>query len=203
MSSRQWIASLFLVGSVGCAGQTDATMDPAPSEPALQTQSQQTSEPSVEQPLVEPVSEDAGSPTPAADSAPPPPSVVWRKANLTHYTSYPAPGSEECTSYNGCTWAGQFAAFPGEKKSKSWVQANNIASVHSKDFASYEGKTLRLRKGARQIDVKVYDMCADSDCSGCCTRNSSETGFLIDLESYTADRFGADDGTVEWTCVDC
>jgi hypothetical protein len=46
-------------------------------------------------------------------------------------------------------------------------------------------------------------MCSDSDCSGCCTANSRETGFLIDLESYTADRFGATGGTVDWACLDC
>ena len=116
--------------------------------------------------------------------------------------SYPAPGSEECIEYNGCEWAGQFSALPS-KMPESWVQANNIASVHSKDFAAYKLKTLRLRQGTKQIDVKVYDMCADSDCSGCCTKNSSSTGFLIDIEKYTAARFGTKSGVVEWTCLDC
>ena len=35
------------------------------------------------------------------------------------------------------------------------------------------------------------------------SRNAASTGFLIDLESYTADRFGQGDGIVDWTCVDC
>jgi hypothetical protein len=126
----------------------------------------------------------------------------WQQANLTWYTSYPDPGSEECIVYNGCTWAGQFAALDGVQP-ESWVAANNIAAVHSKDFEQYKLKTLRLRKGSAEIDVKVYDMCADSDCSGCCTANSASTGFLIDLESYTAERFGVWDGTVEWRCLDC
>lgn len=129
-------------------------------------------------------------------------SSAWRKANLTYYTSYPDPGSEECIKYSGCTWAGQFAALPS-KMPESWVAANNIASVHSKDFAAYKLKTLRLRQGDKQIDVKVYDECADSDCSGCCTANSKSTGFLIDLESYTAARFGTNSGIVEWVCLDC
>ena len=129
-------------------------------------------------------------------------SLTWRKANLTTFTSYPDPGSEECVKYNGCTWAGQFAALD-DKKSESWVKSHDIASVHSKDFGKYELKTLRLRQGSRQIDVTVYDMCADSDCSGCCTKNASSTGFLIDLEKFTAQRFGSDDGVVEWACLDC
>lgn len=129
-------------------------------------------------------------------------SSTWRKANLTTFTSYPDPGSEECIAYSGCTWAGQFAALDG-KQPESWVKANNIAAVHSKDFGTYELKTLRLRQGTKEIDVKVYDMCADSDCSGCCTANAKSTGFLIDIEKYTAERFGTSSGTVEWTCLDC
>jgi len=127
---------------------------------------------------------------------------AWRKANLTWYTSYPDPGSEECIKYSGCEWSGQFAALPS-KMPESWVKANNIASVHSKDFAAYKLHTLRLRQGTHQIDVKVYDMCADSDCSGCCTANSKSTGFLLDIEKYTAERFGANSGIVEWVCLDC
>jgi len=75
--------------------------------------------------------------------------------------------------------------------------------VHAKDFAKYKLKTLRLKQGSRQIDVKVYDMCSDSDCSGCCTANSKQTGFLIDIESYTAQRFGTSSGIVDWACLDC
>lgn len=125
-----------------------------------------------------------------------------RKANLTWFTSYPDPGSEECIEYNGCTWAGQFAALDG-KQPESWVKANNIAAVHERDFAKYKLKTLRLKQGTRQIDVKVYDMCSDSDCDGCCTKNAAATGFLIDIEKYTAERFGTNSGTVDWTCLDC
>lgn len=137
-------------------------------------------------------------PTPSEPSS----KLVWKRANLTYFSSYPAPGSDECLNYNGCTWAGQFAGLSG-KQPESWVRANNIAAVHSKDFATYKLKTLRLVQGSKQIDVKVYDMCADSDCSGCCTANSRETGFLIDLESYTAERFGSSSGIVQWACLDC
>jgi hypothetical protein len=123
-------------------------------------------------------------------------------AQLTWYTSYPDPNSEECVQYNGCTWAGQFAALNG-KQPESWVKANNIAAVHEKDFATYKLKTLRLTQGYRQIDVKVYDMCSDSDCNGCCTQNAKPSGFLIDIESYTSERFESGSGQVSWICLDC
>ncbi|WP_437547167.1 hypothetical protein WME97_44490 [Sorangium sp. So ce367] len=47
-------------------------------------------------------------------------------------------------------------------------------------------------------------MCSDSDCSGCCTRNAQPSGYLIDIEKYTAQRFGVSaSGQVEWRCLDC
>jgi hypothetical protein len=126
----------------------------------------------------------------------------WKTANLTNYESYPDPNSEECVEFNGCTWAGMFAALDG-KQTEQWVMEHNIIAVHQKDFDTYELKTLRLRMGDKEIDAVVYDMCADSDCDGCCTENSAETGFLIDIEKYTMQRFGAGDGIVEWACIDC
>ncbi len=130
--------------------------------------------------------------------------LVWSQANLTNYTSYPDPNSEECIEYNGCTWAGYFAALP-DKQTPEWVQTHDIIAVHEKDFAKYELKTLRLRQGDKQIDAVVYDMCADSDCDGCCTENATQNGlnFLIDIESFSMGRFGTGDGIVEWACVDC
>lgn len=131
------------------------------------------------------------------------PEEVWNQASLTWFESYPDPGSPECVEFNGCTWAGQFAALDG-KQSEQWVKDHNIAAIHSKDFETYKLKTLRLRKDGHEIDVTVYDMCADSDCSGCCTENAKPSGFLIDVEKYTAERFGVEiDGQVEWRCLDC
>ncbi len=127
---------------------------------------------------------------------------TWKKANLTNYESYPDPGSDECLYFNGCQWEGLFA-FLDDKQPESWVMANNIASVHSKDSTVYKLKTLRLRKDNNTIDVVVYDYCSDSDCDGCCTEDSIETGFLIDIEKYTMERFGSGDGIVDWKCLDC
>lgn len=128
--------------------------------------------------------------------------LPWRKARLTWYTSYPDPNSEECIKYNGCTWAGQFAALG--KKPESWVAANNLIAVHSRDFNTYKLKTFRLKYKEWQIDAQVVDMCSDSDCNGCCTQNANTGGgFLIDLESYGVKRFGLDDGQIEWACLNC
>lgn len=122
---------------------------------------------------------------------------AWYRANLTNYESYPAPGSEECLEFNGCTWAGQFYGLP-DKMPESWVMANNIASVHLKDWNWLGMKTLNLRQGTKRITVKVYDGCSDSDCDGCCTQNLGGDGYLIDLEKYTKNRFGSGSGTVEF-----
>ncbi|HUQ03713.1 MAG TPA: hypothetical protein VM261_14550 [Kofleriaceae bacterium] len=128
--------------------------------------------------------------------------LTWRDANLTNFTSYPEPGSEECEDFSGCEYAGRFAFVDGQQ-SEEWVMQHNIAAVHSDDADAYALKTLRVRSGANRIDVTVYDMCSDSDCGGCCTRNSAQTGFLIDLESYTAARFGVEHDIVEFACLDC
>ena len=101
-------------------------------------------------------------------------------------------------------WAGQFAFVSGTQ-SESWVMSHNIIAIHEKDAGTYKLKTLRLRQGTKQIDAKVYDMCSDSDCSGCCTENATQNGlnFLIDVEKYTKARFGTGEGIVDWACLDC
>lgn len=129
--------------------------------------------------------------------------TVWHQANLTWYTSWPEPDSEECIEYNGCTWAGYFAGINGQQ-TEEWVSQHNIIAVHEKDWEQYRLKTFRLRMNGSTIDAVVYDMCSDSDCDGCCTENAGEIGFLIDIEKYTRERFdGNGDGVVEWTCLDC
>lgn len=129
--------------------------------------------------------------------------LEWQQANLTWYESYPDEGSAECIEYNGCQWAGWFAGL-SDQMSPEWVEQNNIAAVHSDHFSTYDGKTLRVRRGTdNQIDVVVYDMCSDDDCDGCCTNNMWKTKFLIDMEIHTAERFGISGGIVEFACIDC
>ncbi len=122
--------------------------------------------------------------------------LTWKSANKTNYTSYPDPGSEECIKYNGCTWAGQFAACDGTKP-EAWVAAHNIVSAFP-DFSALKLHDLCLRKGQNTIVVTVLDTCADSDCSGCCTQNKGSATELIDIESYTDARWGVPDGSIEW-----
>ncbi|MGC4089011.1 MAG: hypothetical protein QM756_14140 [Polyangiaceae bacterium] len=122
--------------------------------------------------------------------------LTWRSANKTNYTSYPDPGSEECVKYNGCTWAGQFAACDGVKP-EAWVAAHDIVAAFP-DFASLELHELCLRKGDKKIVVTVLDTCGDSDCDGCCTQNQGSAAQLIDIESYTDARWGVADGPIEW-----
>ncbi|MBN2801928.1 MAG: hypothetical protein JXR91_02420 [Deltaproteobacteria bacterium] len=129
--------------------------------------------------------------------------LTYNKANLSWYESYPDPGSDECINYNGCDYLGYFVYTGNTQQSEAWVAANNIIAVHSDDYSSYAGKTFRIRQGANTIDAKVYDMCKDSDCDGCCSQNRAPTGFLIDMEIYTFSRFGGETGVVEWTCLDC
>jgi hypothetical protein len=127
----------------------------------------------------------------------------WRQARLTYFTSYPDPGSEECIEFNGCMWAGYFAGFD-ERKSEEWVSQHNLVAVHERDWDQYKHKHLRIRSGDHEIEAQVVDLCSDSDCDGCCTRNAAATGFLLDLESYTAERFGVYDAdSVDWMCIDC
>lgn len=135
-----------------------------------------------------------------------PADTVWNKAYLTWYISWPDPGSEECVVYNGCEWAGYFAGISGQQ-TEQWVSEHNIISIHEKDWGKYRGKTFRLRQNSNTIDAVVYDMCSDSDCDGCCTKNAGNLEFLIDVESYTCERLTGSkegcDGVVEWTCLDC
>lgn len=124
------------------------------------------------------------------------PSLTWKSANKTWYESYPDPGSEECIKYNGCTWAGQFSACDG-KKPEAWVQAHNIVSAFP-DFDTLQLHDLCLKSGDKTLVVTVLDTCGDDDCGGCCTQNQGDADQLIDIESYTNERWGVDDGRIQW-----
>jgi hypothetical protein len=122
--------------------------------------------------------------------------LVWKSANKTEFTSYPAAGSEECIKYSGCLYEGMFAGC-GPTMPLSWVQSHNIVSVFP-DFATLRHHDLCLKSGSKTMVVLVIDMCADSDCSGCCTQNKGSANELIDIESFTAARFGVPDGPIQW-----
>ena len=102
----------------------------------------------------------------------------------------------ECIEYSGCKYMGMFAACDG-KKSESWVAGHNIVAAFP-DFKDLRLHDLCIRKGSKTIVATVLDTCGDHDCNGCCTRNQGNADQLIDLESYTNERFGVPDGRVEW-----
>lgn len=124
------------------------------------------------------------------------PGLTWKTARKTWYTSYPDPNSEECVEYNGCMWAGMFSAC-NDKKPESWVMAHNIVAAFP-DYDTLQLHDLCLKSGDKTIVVTVLDTCADSDCSGCCTQNQADNDQLIDLESYTNERWGVEDGQIQW-----
>jgi hypothetical protein len=124
------------------------------------------------------------------------PGLVWNTANKTNYTSYPDPGSEECIKYSGCKYRGLFSACGDQRKSLAWVKAHNIAAFFPLGRMALHN--LCLRSGKKTMEVTVYDTCGDADCGGCCTRNRGRADALIDLESFTNERFGVPDGRIEW-----
>ena len=131
------------------------------------------------------------------------PNLVWRTAAKTNFTSYPDPGSEECTKYNGCAYEGQFSAC-SQTEPVSWVKSHNIVSVFpnlrkaSNGIPALALHDLCLKSGSKSIVVTVLDECADSDCSGCCTQNKGGEDELIDIESFTDAKWGVGDGKIQW-----
>ena len=124
-----------------------------------------------------------------------------KTAQLTWYESYPrccydknAPNQEECTKYNGCRWAGQFAN--GETLKLSDIKATPIVSFFDADNKSqsawekkYKNKKIRVTKGDKTFTALVKDTCSDKDTdNNDCTRNS-KGGFLIDVEYFTAKKY--------------
>lgn len=138
-------------------------------------------------------SSDSSGPDPVAECDDP--DLTWRTGMKTYYESYPEPGSEECIEFNGCKYQGQFAACENTMPER-WVAAHDLAAVFPLgDLALHR---LCIRSGEHTLVVTVVDTCADADCDGCCTENRGDADALIDLESYTAERFGVEDGPIEW-----
>lgn len=192
----------LLAGTLAACGDDSSSSSPAPESSDAVIESSDALLPESSDALL-PESSSAALPASSSSAEPTPGDTIWNKANLTWYTSWPEPGSEECEDYNGCTWAGWFAGLE-DQQTEEWVSEHNIIAIHEKDWDTYKLKTFRLRKNGYTIDAVVYDMCADSDCDGCCTKNAGKVGFLIDIESYTRARFNNyGSGTVEWTCLDC
>lgn len=209
--SGKILMGVVLMAAAMFSACADSSDDSSSNSPAIESSSSVNQlsdvllpESSESGPIPESSSEALPASSSSAETAPS--DTVWNKAVLTWYISWPDPGSEECVVYNGCEWAGYFAGLDGQQ-TEEWVSENNIISIHEKDWGKYKLKTFRLRQNGKSIDAVVYDMCSDDDCDGCCTKNAGETGFLIDVESYTCERLTGSkegcDGIVEWTCLNC
>jgi hypothetical protein len=92
-------------------------------------------------------------------------------------------------------WAGQFAACD-DTMPEEWVAAHEIVALFP--LGDYARHDLCLRAGSKTIVVTAIDTCGDSDCDGCCTENKGDADALVDIESYTDERWGVPDGAIEW-----
>lgn len=141
----------------------------------------------------------------------------WKKAQWTWYTSYaaccknspnynPKASKSECSDFSACKYLGDFAAIG--HKSFDWVKSNNIVAFYDnsdpngKSFKSkYAGKKIKIRAHGKEFIATIADTCGNSDCNGCCRKNS-KGGFLLDMESWTVKRnFGSTSkvgGTIEF-----
>jgi len=126
----------------------------------------------------------------------------WRTANITTYSSYPDSNDPQCSTADACPWMGQFKAV-SEKMSYDDVKNTNIVAVDKSNYPALENKDICIvqddgQGGERKITAKVIDVCADSDCDGCCSTNKGDKDALLDLERFTMKRFGSHSGEAKW-----
>lgn len=74
--------------------------------------------------------------------------------------------------------------------SQNFVNNVNIVAVHSKFWSTYGYTQVDITYGGRTGRFVVLDLCADTDCGGCCTANMNynNNGFLLDIDSAAARR---------------
>jgi len=142
----------------------------------------------------------------------------WKSASWTWFQSYapcckdspnydPDYPTLECDLYSACRYLGQFAYSSGTRD-YDYVSKNNIIAFFSThgDNKSYGNKQIKIKAGSKTITASVLDTCGDSDCDGCCSKNAAPSGYLVDMESHTVERyFGSLDeayGEVCWKLVD-
>lgn len=143
----------------------------------------------------------------------------WKPAYATYYNSYPdcckksphynpkAP-KEECSSYDGCEYLGQFSGIKG-RLTYDQVKARNIVSFYDAKNQSktcnkknqecawwntnVKGKKIAIKHPGtgKELVVEPLDTCNDADTSNKdCTKNANKGGgTLIDMEIFTARRF--------------
>ena len=96
--------------------------------------------------------------------------------------------------FNGVTYRAQCLAGDGGsfevacRWPESTVRQWDIAATWDRDPALL-GRTIEVRVQGRDriVRVNVLNVCADSDCNGCCSRNAANGAYkLIDLEKWSA-----------------
>lgn len=143
----------------------------------------------------------------------------WKTAYATYYNSYPdcckksphynpSASKEECSSYDGCQYMGQFSGVSG-KLTYDQVKIRNIISFYDAKNQSkscnkknqecawwntnVKGKKIMIKHptSGKELLVEALDTCNDADTSNKdCTKNANKGGgTLIDMEIFTARRF--------------
>merc|ERR1712039_1158227 len=142
----------------------------------------------------------------------------WTAASWTWYKSYaeccpdnpnydPNADNSEGELYNACRWSGYFAYVNGQRPYE-WVASTDIIAFFSSygDNQAYGNKRLRMKINTTVLEAEVLDTCGDSDCNGCCTRNSQPSGYLLDMEEHTVVRYfgylNAAYGQICWQLAD-
>jgi hypothetical protein len=74
--------------------------------------------------------------------------------------------------------------------SQNFVNNVNIVAVHSKFWSTYGYTQVDITFNGKTGRFVVLDLCADTDCGGCCTANMNwnNNGFLLDIDSAAARR---------------
>ena len=135
----------------------------------------------------------------------------WKKASGTIFDSWPKPGSTECIKYSGCKWAGEFANIDSGNKQCCCLHGAQWLDGGTGKFACRFNQTMvkEMRVAAtwdqqdkllgKQVEImiadqtattvlaNVLDLCKDSDCGGCCKKNTANGKYkLLDLEAQVA-----------------
>ncbi|KAG5187359.1 hypothetical protein JKP88DRAFT_33138 [Tribonema minus] len=123
------------------------------------------------------------------------------RARLTWYESYPT-STKEAEDFNAKEHIGEFAYLPDQQFPEARVREMRIAAffIHPNLNAGtadqFAGKRIVLTRadGGTIGTAFIYDTASDEDCKNNeVSTNAARTGYLVDLERYTAEAFFGDD----------
>jgi hypothetical protein len=113
-----------------------------------------------------------GRPAPSspAPSSPAPEKEPWRSTTLSSYDVMSFDNTEP-------------GALNEWYVTRTFVDAVNVAAVHSDDWNAYKYRTVEINFKNKIAEFQIWDYCSDKDCDGCCSENRGSNGFLLDLDS--------------------